>query len=238
MFDFKDQVIVVTGAAGNLGKAVVKGFLSSRGIVCGLDHLTGRMDEFKTSGNGGGLFYAFNSVDVTDKASMLSFAEEIQRKVGVVSIVVNTVGGFSMGDPVHALSATTWQRMMDLNVLSFLNVTAALVPGMIESGGGKILSIGAKAGLQGMANAGAYSAAKAALLRLTESMAGELKPHNIQVNSIIPGIIDTPENRSDMPDSDFGKWVTPEQVTDAILFLASSAADGITGAALPVYGRL
>lgn len=237
MFDFKDQVIVVTGAAGNLGKAVVKGFLRSRGIVCGLDHRTGRMEEFKTSGNGGGSFYAFDAVDVTDKANMLSFAEKIQSKVGVVSILVNTVGGFSMGDPVHALSATTWQRMMNLNVLSFLNVTAAFVPGMIESEGGKVLSIGAKAGLQGMANAGAYSAAKAALLRLTESMAGELKPHNIQVNSIIPGIIDTPENRSNMPNADFGKWVRPEQVADAILFLASSAADGITGTALPVYGR-
>jgi len=237
MFDFKDQVIVVTGAAGNLGKAVVNGFLGRRGIVCGLDHRTGRMDEFKTSGNGGGLFYAFDAVDVTDNANMLSLAEKIQNKVGVVSIVVNTVGGFSMGDPVHALSAATWQRMMNLNVLSFLNVTAAFVPGMIEGGGGKVISIGAKAGLHGMASAGAYSAAKAALLRLTESMAGELKPNNIQVNSIIPGIIDTPENRSDMPNADFGKWVSPEQVTDAILFLSSSAADGITGTALPVYGR-
>lgn len=237
MFDFKDQVIVVTGAAGNLGKAVVSEFLGSRGIVCGLDHRTSRMDEFKTSGSGGGLFYAFDGVDVTDHANMLSLARKIQDKVGIVRILVNTVGGFSMGDPVHALSATTWQRMMNLNVLSFLNLTAAFVPGMIGNGAGKVIAVGAKAGLQGMANAGAYSAAKAALIRLTESMAGELKPNNIQVNTIIPGTIDTPENRREMPNADFGKWVSPEQVADAILFLSSSAADGITGTALPVYGR-
>jgi NAD(P)-dependent dehydrogenase (short-subunit alcohol dehydrogenase family) len=101
-----------------------------------------------------------------------------------------------------------------------------------------VISIGAKAALLGMANAGAYSAAKAALLRLTESMAGELKQKNIQVNSVVPGIIDTPENRKDMPNADFDNWVSPEQVTDAILFLASSSADAISGTAIPVYGRL
>lgn len=238
MFDFIDKIIVVTGAAGNLGQAVVKGFLRSNGTVCGLDHRSGRLVQFKSSKEGAGSFYAFDEIDLTDKAKMLSLAERIRSEVGVVNILVNTVGGFSMGETVYGISDETWQRMMSLNVTSFLNAAAAFVPMMIENGGGKVIAIGAKAGLLGMANAGAYSAAKAALLRLTESMAGELKQKNIQVNSVVPGIIDTPENRKDMPNADFEKWVSPEQVTDAIMFLASSSADAISGAAVPVYGRL
>lgn len=238
MFDFTDKVIVVTGGAGNLGQAVVKGFLESNGTVCGLDHKIGRLHQFKTSKDSAGSFYAFDEVDVTDKANMLSLGEKIKFEVGVVNVLVNTVGGFSIGEPVYGISGAIWQRMMNLNVTSFLNAAAAFVPSMIESGEGKVISIGAKAALQGMANGGAYSAAKAALLRLTESMAGELKQHNIQVNSVVPGIVDTPENRNDMPNADFDKWVRPEEVTEAILFLASSSADGISGAALPVYGRL
>ncbi|MDF1520042.1 MAG: SDR family NAD(P)-dependent oxidoreductase [Brevefilum sp.] len=238
MFDFEGKIIVVTGAAGNLGQAVVKGFLHSNGTVCGLDHRSGRMDQFKSSKEGVGSFYAFDEVDLTDKANMLSLAEQIKSEVGDVNVLVNTVGGFSMGEPVYGISEETWQRMINMNVMSFLNAAEAFVPTMIESGGGKVITIGAKAALLGMANAGAYSAAKAAVLRLTESMAGELKQKNIQVNSVVPGIIDTPQNRKDMPNADFEKWVSPEQVTDAILFLASSSADGISGAAIPVYGRL
>ncbi len=238
MFDFTGKIIVVTGAAGNLGQAVVKGFLQSNGTVCGLDHRSGRLEQFKSLNESAGSFYAFDEVNLTDKANMLSIAERIKSEVGVVNILVNTVGGFSMGEPVYSISEETWQRMMRMNVTSFLNAAAAFVPTMIESGGGKVISIGAKAALLGMANAGAYSAAKAALLRLTESMAGELKQKNIQVNSVVPGIIDTPENRKDMPNADFDNWVSPEQVTDAILFLASSSADAISGTAIPVYGRL
>jgi NAD(P)-dependent dehydrogenase (short-subunit alcohol dehydrogenase family) len=238
MFDFEGKIIVVTGAAGNLGQAVVKGFLQSNGTVCGLDHRSGRLEQFKSLKEGAASFYAFDEVDLTDKTKMLSLAERIKSEVGVVNMLVNTVGVFSMGEPVYGISEETWQRMMRMNVTSLLNAAAAFVPTMIETGGGKVITIGAKAGLLGMANAGAYSAAKAALLRLTESMAGELKQKNIQVNSVVPGIIDTPQNRKDMPNADFEKWVSPEQVTDAILFLASSSADSISGAAIPVYGRL
>ena len=237
MFDFTDKIIVVTGAAGNLGQAVVKGFLQSNGTVCGLDHRSGRLDQFISSKRSAESFYAFDEVDLTDNSNILSLAERIKSEVGDVNVLVNTVGGFSMGEPVHSISEETWQRMMDINVTSLLNAAAAFVPTMIESGGGKVITIGAKDGLVGMVNAGAYSAAKAAVLRLTESMASELKQKNIQVNSVIPGIIDTPENRKDMPDADFKKWVSPEQVTDVIMFLASSSADAVSGAAIPVYGR-
>jgi NAD(P)-dependent dehydrogenase (short-subunit alcohol dehydrogenase family) len=107
---------------------------------------------------------------------------------------------------------------------------------MIEKRRGKVISIGAKAALRGGASTGAYAAAKAALLRLTESMSEELKKHNIQVNCVLPSTIDTPENRQDMPNSDFSKWVSPDSLADVILFLSSPAANAITGVSIPVYG--
>jgi len=104
-------------------------------------------------------------------------------------------------------------------------------------GHGKIISIGSKSSLQGGGKIGAYAAAKSALLRLTESMAAELKPHDIQVNCVLPSIIDTPENRQSMPSADFSKWVKPEEIAQVILYLSSSMSGVITGAAVPVFGR-
>jgi len=139
MFDFTDKIIVVTGAAGNLGQAVVKGFLQSNGTVCGLDHRSGRLDQFKSSKRSAESFYAFDEVDLTDKSNILSLAERIKSEVGDVNILVNTVGGFNMGESVYGISESTWQRMMSMNVESLLNAAAAFVPTMIESDGGKVI---------------------------------------------------------------------------------------------------
>jgi len=237
MFDFHNRVIVVTGAAGNLGSAVVDQFLQAGGTVAGLDHRRGRL---------GGLFspemvddrlFLYEGIDVTDQDAMLGLAEKIARQLGGVDVLVNTVGGFSYGETVYGLTSQTWNHMMDLNVKSFLNTVKAFVPEMVEKESGKIISVGAKAALQGGALSGAYGAAKSALLRLTESLAAELKTFNIQVNCLIPGIIDTEENREAMPNADFSKWVMPDQLAQVILFLASSASDAISGTALPAYGK-
>lgn len=237
MYDFNGQVIVVTGAAGYLGKVVARSFLDHKAIVCCIDQRKGRMDDLKSISQKSGKFYGFEEFDVTDKEKMFTLAEIIHNRIGSVNILVNTVGGFSSGEFVHELSIQTWQRMMDLNVYSFLSTTAAFVPDMIENKMGKVISIGSKSALQGGAGSGAYGAAKGALLRLTESMSEELKNQNIQVNCVIPGVIDTPENREAMPNVDFSKWVTPAQVADVILFLASSESGGVTGASIPVFGR-
>ena len=237
MFDFKDEVIVVTGAAGNLGSAVVKTFLKAGGCVCALDHRRGRMKEIFSSIEAVGELFLFEDVNVTDKETMITLAEKVFMQVGQVEILVNTVGGFAYGDTVYEMSPITWQKIMDLNIKSFLNASAAFVPGMKDLGRGKIISIGAKSSLQGGANMGAYAAAKGALLRLTESMAAELKPHDIQVNCVLPSIIDTPENRQSMQFSDFTEWVKPNEIAQVILFLSSPLSDPITGAAVPVFGR-
>lgn len=237
MFDFKDQVIVVTGAAGNLGRAVAKAFLEAGGTVCALDHRAGRLASLFPEDDRQGILQIYEQVDVTDRAGMVALGQRIRGEVGTVDVLVNTVGGFTMGERVDEISAKTWRSMMDLNVTSLLNAAAAFVPDMMTAGHGKVVLVGSGASLKGGAKMGAYAAAKSAVLRLTESMAAELKASNIQANCVLPGTIDTPENRQAMPGADVSKWVTPKQVAQAILFLASPAADGITGTALPVTGR-
>lgn len=237
MFDFSNKLAVVTGAAGNLGQAVASAFLAAGGTVCAVDHQKGRLADILDSNAAQDKLFLIEGVDVTKPQQVAEAAQQIDSLVGKPDILVNTVGGYAAGETVYQLSDALWQRMMDLNVHSFLNLSAAFVPAIQSKGSGKIVTIGAKSGLQGGAGSGAYSAVKAALLRLTESLAAELKEDGVQVNCVLPAIIDTPQNRKAMPKADFSKWVTPEKLAEVILFLCSSASDAITGAAIPVYGR-
>src|SRR5437773_926737 len=153
-----------------------------------------------------------------------------------IDVLCNIAGGFRMGHPVHETPENIWELMLDLNASSVINVARAVVPKMLAAGRGKIVNVGAVAGLAGKANMGAYSAAKSAVIRLTESMSAELRDGGINVNCILPSVIDTPQNRADMPGADPRRWVAPEALADVILFLASDAARAIHGAAIPVTG--
>jgi NAD(P)-dependent dehydrogenase (short-subunit alcohol dehydrogenase family) len=236
MFDFSNKVIVVTGAAGNLGKGVVLEALKSNAIVCGLDYKTGRLGYVTQDALDRGAFLAIENINIKDKELMIKAAKQVMVTFGKVDIVVNTIGGFSAGERVDQISSKTWQAMFDLNVQSVLNSAAAFIPEMEKGKGGKFIAVGSRASLRGGAKMGAYAASKGALLRLIECMAEELKPSRIQVNCVLPGTIDTPENRQAMPNADTSSWVSPIKVAHAILFLASPLADAITGTALPVYG--
>lgn len=141
-----------------------------------------------------------------------------------------------MGTPVHGTEAKTWDFLYDLNVRTVQHMAHAVVPQMQQQGGGKIVNIGAFSAQRGLANMGAYIAAKGAVIRLTESMAAELRSQNINANCVLPTIIDTPENRADMPDADPANWVAPRDLAQVIAFLASGAARAVHGAALPVTG--
>jgi NAD(P)-dependent dehydrogenase (short-subunit alcohol dehydrogenase family) len=127
--------------------------------------------------------------------------------------------------------------MFDLNVHTLLNTAKAFVSSMVAEKRGRIVNVASRSGLRGGAQNGAYAAAKGAVIRLTESMAAELLPHQIRVNVVLPGIIDTPENQRDMPSADFTRWVSPEAVARTIMFLSSDQSEAISGAAVPIYGR-
>jgi NAD(P)-dependent dehydrogenase (short-subunit alcohol dehydrogenase family) len=235
--EFTDAIVVVTGAAGNLGRAVVRLFLESGAMVCSVDHKEGRLeDQFDTNRLPGRLLL-YNSFDLTNLDQTMKLADQIEEDVGVPEILINTVGGFTYGEAVHQMSQKTWDRMFDLNVNTVLNTAKAFVPAMVTEKRGKIVQVASRSGLQAGAQNAAYASAKSVVIRLTESMAAELLPHRIRVNCVLPGIIDTPENQEAMPNADFAKWVPPEDVGKVIRFLASEESAGVSGAAIPIYGR-
>jgi NAD(P)-dependent dehydrogenase (short-subunit alcohol dehydrogenase family) len=166
-------------------------------------------------------------------------SQSVARALPVASridVLCNIAGGFRMGQPVHETSDDTWELMLGLNAKSVLNCARAVVPGMLAAGRGKIVNVAALAGLTGKANMGAYIVSKSAVIRLTESMAAELRDKGINVNCILPSTIDTPQNRKDMPEADPKRWVAPEALAEVVLFLASDAARAIHGASIPVAG--
>jgi NAD(P)-dependent dehydrogenase (short-subunit alcohol dehydrogenase family) len=174
--------------------------------------------------------------DLTDAAQCQAVVAAVVAKLGTVDALINIAGGFAMGEAVHETTPETWDFLMGLNAHSVLNMARATVPVMLKAGHGRIVNIGAGAGQHGAARMGAYSASKSVVIRLTEAMAGELKTQGINVNCVLPSIIDTPRNRADMPDADFSTWVHPDALARVIGFLASDAAAPVHGAALPVTG--
>lgn len=219
--DFAGKVVVVTGAAGALGSAVVSEF-TARGATCaGLDIVE--------SGN-------ILPCDLFDAQSCGSAIDQVLKLHGQVDVLANVAGGFAMGDQVHATPAATWELMHKLNTGSVVNMAQAVVPHMLTQKAGKIVNVAARAGLRGAAAMGAYVASKSAVIRLTETMADELKEQGINVNAVLPSLIDTPTNREAMPDEDFSRWVSPASIASVMAFLASAAAADIHGAAVPIDG--
>ncbi len=223
------RVVVVTGALGALGKVVAEVALARGARVAGIDHAPSQIAATPNRIELGG-------VDLSDAAQTRKAIEAAVAQFGRLDALINIAGGFAFeavaeGDP------KTWQRMYTLNVLTALNASQAAIPHLAASGAGRIVNIGAMGALQAGAGMGPYAASKAGVHRLTEALAAEWKG-KITVNAVLPSTIDTPANRASMPKADFAKWVTPTELADVILFLASDAASGVTGALLPVAGRV
>jgi NAD(P)-dependent dehydrogenase (short-subunit alcohol dehydrogenase family) len=233
--DLAGKVVVVTGAAGNLGRAVAAAVARAGAVPALLDRDEALLDAARPVAGPEALAVA---ADAFDPGSMAAAAERIVRARGRIDALCNLVGGFRMGDPVHATPPEVWRQMIDLNAGTLLNAAAAFVPRMLEAGGGgKVVNVAAAAALRGTAEMGAYSAAKSAVVRLTESLSAELRGKGINVNCVMPTTMDTPQNRAAMPDADPRDWVTTEAVADVIVFLCSEGARAIQGAAIPVTGR-
>ena len=236
-FDVSDRVVLVTGASGNLGRAIVEAFYAGGCRIVAVDYATERMTAMFAKLADSPDAYLAEGVDVTDPNQTQELVRASLDRFGRIDILVNIVGGYQAGTPVHETPLETWDYMMNLNARSAFIVSKAVIPHMLSQGGGRIINIASSAALKGSANSAAYSAAKSAVARLTESMSAEYKRQGITVNAIIPGTIDTPENREAMPSADYSLWVAPQALARVILFLASEDASPISGALLPVYGK-
>ncbi len=231
--EFANRTVVVTGAAGNLGRAVAAAFAARGATLVLLDRSEEALRKVYGAGDERRVLAA---VDLLDAPQVAALAQGIVARHARIDVLANLAGGFRMGEAVHETSDATWDFLLDINVRTMLNAVRAVVPHMLAAGGGRIVNVGAAAALKGVAMMGAYVAAKSAVIRLTEAMAAELREKNINVNCVLPTIIDTPENRAAMPEADPKRWVAPDDLANAIVFLASDAARAIHGAALPVTG--
>jgi NAD(P)-dependent dehydrogenase (short-subunit alcohol dehydrogenase family) len=223
------KVVVVTGALGALGTVVAETALARGARVAGVDHATSQSPATATRIELGG-------VDLSDAAQAKGAIDAVAAHFGKIDALVNIAGGFAF-ETVAGGDPKTWQRMYSLNVLTALNASRSAIPHLLASRAGRIVNIGAIGALQAGSGMGAYAASKSGVHRLTEALAAELRG-KITVNAVLPSIIDTAANRASMPKADFSKWVTPQELAHVILFLASEEASAVTGALLPVSGRI
>ena len=236
MYSLSGKVAVVTGAAGNLGRVVAQTFAAAGARVALVDRGLEGLDKAQTDLPAGAESAVF-AVDLLQAEAVTALAGQVVGRFGGVDILANIAGGFTMGPPLHETSDQDWDFMLDLNARSVFHTCRALVPEILARGGGRIINVSARAATEGKAHMIPYCASKAAVITLTEGLSAELKGAGINVNCVLPGTLDTPQNRAAMPDQDFSLWVSPEALADVIAFLASDAARCVTGAAIPVYGR-
>lgn len=231
----KPTCVIVTGAAGNLGRAITAR-LAGQGVnlVC-VDRTSEGLEALVRALPSRVKVLTFAGADLSDPAIAQAMAEAAVDCFGGIDGLVNTVGGFATG-PVDGGALDQWDLMMSLNARVALVTSIAVLPVMQAARYGRIVHIAAAPGLKAGANQAAYAASKAAVLRLAESIALEHRSNRITANCILPGTIDTPQNRSAMPDARVSDWVTPDSIARLIAFLISPEAAVVTGAAIPATG--
>lgn len=229
---FENRVVMITGAAGHLGRAVAACFAERGARLLVVD----RQQDALAAAYGANASAVLVPADLLDAAQTGEAISAAIERAGNLDVLCHLAGGFRMGEPVHETSDATWNVMFDVNARTLLNVARAVVPRMIARKSGKVVTVGAFSAQRGIAGMGAYCAAKSSVIRLTESMSAELKEHGVNVNCVLPTIIDTVDNRAAMPDADPTRWVSPAALADVIAFLASDGAHAVHGAAIPVTG--
>ncbi|HEY2928602.1 SDR family NAD(P)-dependent oxidoreductase [Piscinibacter sp.] len=230
----QDKVVIVTGAFGALGRVVATS-LARRGARLALVDASGTVPDALASEFVAHLLLP--GIDLANHEATQAMVAQVVARYGALDAVVNIAGGFRWetvadGDPA------TWDTLFTMNLKTALHVCKASLPHLLDREGARIVNIGAGAAAKAAAGMGAYAASKAGVLRLTEALAEETKDRGLTVNAVLPGIIDTPANRRDMPQADFSRWVAPEALADVVAFLLSDAARAITGAGIPVMGRI
>ena len=232
MFDFSDQVVIVTGGTGNLGGVVVRAFQTAGAKLVIPDRAPDRVQQRFPDLADSPDHYLVGSIDATQAEAMETLACNTLDRFGRIDVLINTIGGYRAGAPLHETPLENWEVMLNLNARTVFYACRAVIPAMLEQGRGKIVTIAAHSAMVGGANEAAYSASKSAVARLTESMAADYKRSGINVNAVLPAAMVKAEDLKAAPDA----GVTPEDVANVIMFLCSDAARIINGALIPAYG--
>jgi 3-oxoacyl-[acyl-carrier protein] reductase len=224
----QDKVVVVTGAFGVLGVAASERARAMGAQVAAIDYASApanlRTDPLVIGG-----------VDLSKAEDASAAMARVRENAGRIDALLNIAGGF-VWSTLEDSDDATWERMHRINLKTAVNASRAALPHLIESRGA-IVNVGAFGALKANAGSGAYAASKAGVHKLTESLADEMKG-KVRVNAVLPSILDTEQNRRDMPNSDPSKWVQPDDLAKVMLFLASDDARAITGALVPVTGQV
>lgn len=224
------KVVAITGGFGILGDAVGRAFVAAGWSVA-------LVDLAPTPAALPDDVLALGGVDITRLEVVSEALGRVVREFGRLDALINVAGGFRW-ETLADGALDTWDLMYRMNVRTAATASKAALAHLTESGGGRIVNIAAASALKSNAGMGAYAASKSGVMRLTEALAEEHKGTGLTVNAILPGMIDTPQNRKDMPDADHSIWVQPVDIANVIVFLASDAAQAVTGALIPVTGKL
>jgi NAD(P)-dependent dehydrogenase (short-subunit alcohol dehydrogenase family) len=227
--------VVVTGALGALGRAVVEALAAQGAAVAAVDRSV-------ADARPEGARLVIGGIDLADAASAAQAMRHAADALGAIDGLVNIAGGFAW-ERLEAGSPDTFRRQFETNLLSAVTATHAALPHLVAAGpalagGAAVVNVGALGARRGAAGMGPYAASKAGVERFTEALAEEMKDAHVRVNAVLPSTLDTPANRREMPQADTSRWVAPAQLAAAIVFLLSAEAAAVTGAALPVAGRV
>jgi NAD(P)-dependent dehydrogenase (short-subunit alcohol dehydrogenase family) len=220
----EDKVVLITGASGALGQTVVPSFVSTGALVIAADRhpLSIQVEDCRHM-----------KADVTDEVDVRRLVDEVIRTAGRIDALINLVGGFAVGRVVES-DASLWHRMLTMNLTAAFLLSKAVLPHMMERRTGRIVHVAARAALEPFPGAAAYIVSKSGLVALIRALSLELAGSGVTVNGVLPATIDTPANRSNMPDADPAKWARPESIARTLIFLASKEASQINGALIPI----
>lgn len=236
MINLEGKTAIITGGTGGLGKDVVKLFLEKNCNVVSTYIIDDQIDKFVYLREEYKSKVIFAKADVTNENQIKKLIDKTKEIYGKIDFLINLVGGFTK-DNIVKTELKSFDEMININLKSCFVCTKQVLPHFIENNSGKIVNIAAKPALKSYSGVGAYGASKAGVVALTESAADEVKDLDININAIIPGTIDTAQNRIDMKDADFSKWVNPEELAKIILFLVSEESKAISGAVIPALGK-
>ena len=236
MIASSSPVVYLTGATGNLGTAIARTLLLQGARLVLPERAHDRLTKLFPELAGSPDHLLLSGVNLADEASVAATVSAARERFGRIDGLVNTVGAWRGGGTSHESPLADWNFLHEANVLPVLLTCRALAPVFLSQKSGRIVNISARGGLQGEAGSAAYTAAKAAVLRITETFSAELRESGINVNAVLPSTIDTPQNRAAMPAANYARWVSPDAIADVVAFLLSDGARAIHGASIPVYG--